>query len=133
MTKTLIDHAVDRFLGWKLPKDFNPDCGITFDPEKLKPWPGLWPVGTNLLTAIQAKVMLEHALNGLVGWQPIETAPTDGTVIDLYVDWAESRELDCHWDGTRWVNWGRDGFESPGWEEVHQPSHWMPRPAGPAA
>ena len=23
--------VANRFLGWKLPKDFNPDCGISFD------------------------------------------------------------------------------------------------------
>jgi hypothetical protein len=48
-----IDKMVDRFLSWPLPKDFAPDCGISFDgrkddePNKNK----TWPVGTNLLTA----------------------------------------------------------------------------------
>lgn len=49
---------VDRFLSWKLPDDFAPDCGIIFTPSSQ------WPVGTNLFTADQARTMLEHALRG---------------------------------------------------------------------
>lgn len=50
---------VDRFLGWPLPKDFYPDCGITFTPLG---HPNGWPIGTNLLTATQAKAMFEYVL-----------------------------------------------------------------------
>jgi len=57
------DEMVTRFLGWKLPQDFLPDCGISFTPymvgEPLRP---LWPIGTNLLHAGQARAMLEHVL-----------------------------------------------------------------------
>ena len=49
---------VDRFLGWKLPKDFAPDGGISF---KESAW---WPSGTNLLHAGQAKEMLEYVVGG---------------------------------------------------------------------
>jgi hypothetical protein len=52
---------VDRFLAWKLPEDFNPDCGITF---KALAHPHSWPTGTNLMTATQATAMLEHVLGG---------------------------------------------------------------------
>lgn len=55
----LIDAMVSRFLGWKLPDDFMPDAGITFTPSSSG-----WPTGTNLLTADQAKAMLEHVLDG---------------------------------------------------------------------
>lgn len=60
-----LDILVDRFLRWKLPEDFNPDGGISFKrefnehmeyPMKHK------PVGTNLLTADQARAMLEYVL-----------------------------------------------------------------------
>ncbi len=47
---------VDRFLCWKLPKDFSPDGGISF---KEGAW---WPTGTNLLHAGQAKEMLDHVV-----------------------------------------------------------------------
>lgn len=53
------DEMVTRFLGWRLPDDFDPDCGITF--KKLN-HPTSWPIGTNLLNATQARAMLEHVL-----------------------------------------------------------------------
>lgn len=54
-----IDEMVNRFLAWRLPDDFMPDAGITFAPASSG-----WPVGTNLLTANQAKAMIEHVLDG---------------------------------------------------------------------
>lgn len=53
---------VSRFLGWKLPEDFAPDAGISFDSEYGKRW-GM-PTGTNLLHAEQAKAMFMHCLKG---------------------------------------------------------------------
>ncbi|WP_198363662.1 hypothetical protein [Burkholderia ubonensis] len=53
------DDMVTRFLGWRVPDDFAPDAGISFKPPIN---PDLWPVGTNLLTAPQARQMLEHVL-----------------------------------------------------------------------
>lgn len=61
-----VKHLVDRFLQWKLPDDFNPDCGIHFDAEaarKINPVNHRYePTGTNLLTATQAEVMVRHML-----------------------------------------------------------------------
>src|SRR3954462_8021508 len=56
------DEMVNRFLSWPLPKDFAPDCGIKFSPPKTPHPIGYWPIGTNLLTADQARRMLEHVL-----------------------------------------------------------------------
>lgn len=56
------NEMVDRFLGWKLPQDFAPDCYIEFDREKATAYG--WPSGTNLFHAGQAKEMLEHAVGG---------------------------------------------------------------------
>ena len=53
-------HMVDRFLGWKLPDDFNPDAGISF--TKLK---NCEPIGTNLFTATQTKEMVHYMLTGI--------------------------------------------------------------------
>jgi hypothetical protein len=60
--KKLIDRMVDRFLCWALPEDFAPDCGISFTPFHPNGTTRFEPVGTNLLTAIQARQMFEHAL-----------------------------------------------------------------------
>jgi len=62
MEKTKIGKMVDRFLGWKLPTDFSPDGGVTLTPSHVTPSSPLWPTGTNLLTADQARQMFEHAI-----------------------------------------------------------------------
>jgi len=67
MNDAQIKHMVDRFLSWKLPEDFNPDCGIRFerDYNQNTPWPAKHePVGTNLLSATQAESMVRHMLDG---------------------------------------------------------------------
>lgn len=65
------DEMVNRFLAWELPKDFWPDGGVTFTREvgtmdgkrdRADLGPGWWPIGTNILTADQARAMLEHVL-----------------------------------------------------------------------
>lgn len=64
MIKTILDKLVDRFLGWKLPDTFGPDCYISFDRDTANKNNG-WPVGTNLLTAIEAKEMLKYISSGI--------------------------------------------------------------------
>lgn len=65
MRPTVTDEMVARFLAWRLPKDFSPDCGISFDGRKDDKWNKnkTWPIGTNLLSADHAKEMLEHVLH----------------------------------------------------------------------
>lgn len=57
---------IDRFLSWKLPEDFNPDGGISFEPLEYMGSPQHpykhEPTGTNLLDWNQAKEMLEFVL-----------------------------------------------------------------------
>ena len=60
MSGKVTDEMVNRFLSWPLPKSFAPDCGITFKPIN---HPNVWPIGTNLFTADQARQMLEHVLS----------------------------------------------------------------------
>ena len=64
MNDELINKMVDRFLCWKLPKDFAPDGGVSFVPIAADGFdrPGFWPVGTHLFTADQAKGMVMHML-----------------------------------------------------------------------
>lgn len=69
MTEAQIKHMVNRFLGWKLPENFNPDAGISFKatfnehmpfgPQKHE------PSGTNLFDATQAEAMVRYMLDGL--------------------------------------------------------------------
>lgn len=69
MTDEQIKHMVNRFLAWRLPETFNPDCGIEFDAEaarKLNPRNHRYePTGTNLFTATEADQMVRYMLEGL--------------------------------------------------------------------
>ena len=61
-----IDAAANRLMMWRLPDDFSPDCGISFDGRKDDEWNKnkTWPAGTNLFNVEQAKKMLGYALAG---------------------------------------------------------------------
>lgn len=66
----VMNETVNRFLGWKLPENFMPDGGISFEPEfnkeymakQGKPPMRHEPTGTNLFDAIQAKEMIRYIL-----------------------------------------------------------------------
>lgn len=78
-------------------------------------------------------------------WDQIDTAPKDGTVVDLWEDGA--RVTDCRWE-TKKINYYVGSkirqrevtcWWSPGCGcgddngMVQSPSHWMPVPDAPAA
>ena len=81
--------AVDRFVGWKLPKDFSPDAGISFKPNG-EHGTAMWPIGTNIFSADQAQQMFEYCLPD--GWP---TRP-DG-VVDQQDDEAWCPSLENWW------------------------------------
>lgn len=68
MTEDQIKHMVNRFLGWRLPENFNPDGGVifkkTFNEHTAHPMMHE-PSGTNLLDATQATAMVRHMLDGM--------------------------------------------------------------------
>lgn len=69
MSEDQIKHMVNRFLGWRLPEHFSPDCGISFKktfndhmpfgPQKYE------PVGTNLFDVQQAEAMVRYMIEGM--------------------------------------------------------------------
>ncbi len=66
-------------------------------------------------------------------WQPIETAPKDGTEILVCITYNLP---DDEWETVQWV----DGWRSGKWFRYHDkiyipfpPTHWMPLPPPPAA
>lgn len=79
MVKSVLSKLVDRFLGWKIPQTFGPDCYISFDREKAVQNNG-WPIGTNLLNAEEAKAMIEY----LAANNPMLTEYLKGTGVSLY-------------------------------------------------
>lgn len=71
---------------------------------------------------------------GRAAWRPIETAPTDGTKIDVWV--KKHRITDVYWSDIQgW--WCIDGHYGP--EEptplaiIPAPTHWLALPAPPSA
>lgn len=70
MTEEQIKHMVDRFLGWKLPKNFNPDCGISFDRKYQDDHS---PSGTNVFDASQAEAMVRYMIDGMPEAEDIDT------------------------------------------------------------
>jgi hypothetical protein len=63
-----IKYMVNRFLGWKLPDNFNPDGGIsfnkTFNEHTTHPMKHE-PTGTNLLDFTQAEEMVRYLVDGM--------------------------------------------------------------------
>jgi hypothetical protein len=101
MTDDQIKHMAERFLSWKLPANFNPDCGISFKaalkehtahPSKHE------PTGTNLFGYTDAVAMVRFMAEGMHSpapglseenhsadsalraeiWQPVPGKPRDG-------------------------------------------------------
>lgn len=66
-------------------------------------------------------------------WQPISTAPRDGTRI-LVWDWLLNEATICQWSIAKPFGsshgWVTDA-EGPGYCSAVEASHWMPLPDGP--
>ena len=101
-------------------------------PERIVAW---WPIGQSIGGCVDRNqdIIPEHGLGSEVEylradlvpqWQPIETAPKDGTVVllgraDYYPKsgyWVEHEFQD-------WWGWDRD--------RACPPTHWMPLPEPP--
>jgi hypothetical protein len=66
------------------------------------------------------------------GWQPVETAPKDGTVIDLWL--PDGRAPACRWGRNGWqIEFAEmpGSFESLVAARGDAATHWMPLPEGP--
>jgi len=75
MTNSQIKHMIDRFLGWRLPENFNPDGGISFVSTGNTGTPHEYkhnPTGTNLLDATQAEEMIRYMVEGMPHDKPAD-------------------------------------------------------------
>jgi hypothetical protein len=122
-----VAHMVNRFLGWKLPREFAPDGGITFHRKNPKGFdlPHCWPVGTNLLTTDQARAMFEYCLQGAAP-QAQEQKPVvkvTASMLGIFPTW-----FDPEWHKVaRWHKndvWGHD-------RQVSLYAHPAPKQAEP--
>lgn len=63
-----------------------------------------------------------------IDWQPVETAPKDGTLIDLWFG-IGGREADCRWNMVRnwWERRVADESFKTAWIAIDiGPTHWRP-------
>lgn len=94
---------------------------------------------TPVLVFEDVQRLIDWLCSQVDNWQPIETVPKDGTVIDLYgINHAGKEE---RWPGARWEPdyeeddgpwkgpWS-DGFDCT-IPSRFVPTHWMPLPAPP--
>lgn len=70
-------------------------------------------------------------------WQPIDTAPKDGTVVDLWVCGPLNRGgriANCWYSREVWLEDCLDRGDLPAARmRGDMPSHWMPIPEGPVS
>ena len=95
-----------------------------------------YKVGRRTLYAAIAR-MDEEVTVKPTGWQPIETAPKDGTDFDVWTKFG--RIADCMfamptYDRKIGIIW-KTGYDCAGpiYELVTEPTHWMPLPPPPTA
>jgi hypothetical protein len=72
-------------------------------------------------------------------WQPIETAPRDGTEFQAWM--MRDDDGSSHWEPMVRFNpetdafelWGRIDYDIDGWDTYYWlvPTHWMPQPEPP--
>ena len=72
------------------------------------------------------------------GWQPIETAPKDGTAVMVYPGtWSGRSASIAKWESDKYAKkprpyWSRDDdFGRVTFSREHPPTHWMPLPPPP--
>jgi len=67
-----------------------------------------------------------------MNWQPMKTAPKDGTSILLFI---EGQAIEGHWPDDSWNEWSVAWVSSHGCgccaSSNEAPTHWMPLPAKP--
>ena len=111
-----IQDMVNRFLGWKLPPTFSPDAGVKFAPsngmsrKEAYGKAGWWPIGTNLLTADEARQMVEHMLGVKRNTYFAEQATTHLSICSSQDDTMPNYpRCDCGTDGVGGIDGPRHG------------------------
>lgn len=101
MTEDQIKHMVAQFLNWRLPANFNPDNGITFEPLGNKGTANEYrhdPVGTNLLDATQAEAMVLHMIDNYQNDEIIQLKTIKEAALALSTAMVDSEELGADYE-----------------------------------
>jgi hypothetical protein len=88
----------------------------------------------------QFKAAARAAIAAMPGWQPISSAPRDGTKVDLWLridaspmsmGWSDEFRVPEAWfEGGRWFHYRESGAKSE--LETRYITHWRPLPDPPA-
>ena len=65
-------------------------------------------------------------------WQPIETAPTDGTSVLIWDSWRKGMGV-AEWAAQKWRWSGPAECDEHSGNGPIEPTHWMPLPAIPSS
>lgn len=103
--------------------------------ERVEHWIELWK--SERQSGIATKRLIEELLQALKQaqtheWLPIESAPRDGTAIDVFTKYE--RIPDVHWNDKklRWEHWFIGDYDSMQWVELsNEPLYWQPLPLPP--
>jgi hypothetical protein len=101
---------------------------------------GNLPSPRAVLARVYGRADVAHTVEATMSeWKPIETAPRDGTEVDLwcpnyvsarYGDGA--RMADCWWERDRWVRFSNIfALDEEPYADIHGATHWMPLPEPP--
>ena len=107
-----IKHMVNRFLSWRLPENFNPDDGISFEPISSKGTPyetRRTPIGTNLFDAMQAEAMVRYMVDG----------------IDEHFTRPSAEQLAAVGEDARPRDWWKPDPEDPFWMLEAEDGEWL--------
>ena len=91
--------------------------------------------GPTLELIKMGKQEIEFVEKSATEWQPIETAPKDGTLIDLWayskVDEGYYRYPECFWNSAQAEQEGEGYWCTIDLYELNKVTHWMPLPDPP--
>ncbi len=140
-------YRASNFGGWTVP------VYAHAEPVKTAPAVAVPQILVNLATAVLAQApanatefmgiglddirsALSAQVQDLAGWQPIETAPRDGSEFQAWIkDYGWEPKARINLSTEAFEIWGRVDYDEEGWSVYPHmiPSHWMPLPASPAS
>jgi NTP pyrophosphatase (non-canonical NTP hydrolase) len=115
LTREQIMYMVNRFLGWRLPEDFDPDAGISFKPnfneDTANPMKHE-PTGTNLFDATQAENMVRYLVDGMPNAAPPAESKPGETDDNGYIVFLLGQN--CIWseEQQKWISPNPQTYEN---------------------
>lgn len=97
--------------------------------ERARQYLANWPMVTGAYDLVTDLCSEIERLRAEAAWQPIETAPKDGTSVLIWPVWSDGKPQQARWrhTGKHWQGWEDwQGYRLPG-----TPTHWRQLSAPP--